>query len=76
MHDPSVRLYGLELYGFKSLGIVGFSAIIKTASKIYCSGTDDLNLFHRDGYHFLLQSIITGIKELTMPPLPSPSGKK
>jgi hypothetical protein len=71
MHDPSIRLYSLELEGFKSLGTVGFSAIIKMISKIYCSRTGDLNLLHRDSYHFLLHSTITSIKELTLPPLPS-----
>jgi hypothetical protein len=71
MRDPSIRLHSLELKGFKSLGTVGCTAIIKTAGKFYCPGTGDLNLFHRDGYHFLLHSIITGIKELTLPPLPS-----
>ena len=71
MHDPSIRLYSMELKGFKSLGTAGFSAIIKMVSKIYYPGTGDLNLFHRDGYHFLLHSIITGIKEMTLPPLPS-----
>jgi hypothetical protein len=71
MHDPSMRLYSLELKGFKSLGTVSFSAIIETVSKIYCTGKGDLYLFHRDGYHFLLHSIITGIKELTLPPIPS-----
>lgn len=71
MQNPSIRLYSLELKGFKSLGTVGLSAIIKMVSNIYCPGTGDLNLFHRDGYHFLLHSIITGIKELTLPPLPS-----
>lgn len=71
MHDPSMRLYSLELKGFKSLGTVGFSAINETVCKTYCPRTGDLNLFHRDGYHFLLHSIITGIKELTLPPFPS-----
>jgi len=55
MQDPSLRLPSLELKGFKSLDTVGFSAIIKTVSKIYCPGTGDLNLFQRDGCHFLVQ---------------------
>lgn len=71
MHDPSIRFYSLELTGFKPLGTVRFSAIIKMVSKIYCPGTGNLNLFYRDGYHFLLHSIITGIKEFTLPPLPT-----
>jgi hypothetical protein len=42
--DPSIRLYCLELKGFKSLGTAGSADIIETVSKIYCPGNGDVNL--------------------------------